>query len=232
MWPLIYGNSTRLEKIASVASITIFIIILSFILLPCGYYSFFYVNDINTKIQTFGPICDCVTICLKYCFLGLKRSTFTRCIRHIETDWKLMENIEHRGIMIKNAAITQKLTVICACLFYTSNVSYHTVMPLWSAAFKDNSSTRPLVYSGYEIFVDSDASPTYEFIYTMHCLYCCVISSVSTATCSLIALLTTHARGQMQVLVARMQGLVEVEKAKSSGRGLGVIIENHVKIIR
>lgn len=235
MWPRINGHASGFfERIASVVSITICTSCLAFILLPCGFHCFFYVTDINVKMRKFGPLVACAVNAMKYYYINRRGLSFQRCIRHIERDWRIIEDPQHRDIMIRNAEVAHKVSVVCATLFYTSVLSYHTIMPFWSNVFKGNDTHGLLIYSGYELFADLQASPTYEIICAVQCMYICVFSSVSSASCSLIALLVTHARGQIQVQVAKLQGLVEAERNNDCGqRGLlGTIVDGHVEIIR
>ncbi|XP_076676300.1 odorant receptor 10-like [Andrena cerasifolii] len=235
MWPRVNGHrSGRFERIASVVSIAICTSCLAFILLPCGYYCFFYVTDIHVKIKKFGPLVACAVNAVKYYYINRRGLSFQRCIRHIERDWRIIEDPQHRDIMVRNTGVAHLVSIVCATLFYTSVLTYHTILPSWSNVFKGNDTHGLLTYSGFELFADIQASPTYEIIYAVQCTYICVLSSVSSASCSLIALLTTHARAQMQVQIAKLQGLVEAERNNDRRQKglLGAIVDGHVENIK
>ncbi|XP_031834886.2 odorant receptor Or2-like [Nomia melanderi] len=232
VWPLIAEHTSTREKIVSIFLIIFFSFCVLFVLIPSSYYCFFYVTDVTVMIELYGPISYCALIGVKYCYLGVKATTYGRCMKHMEKHWISVEDAEQRGILKGNTSVARKITTVCAVLFYSSTGSYYIAMPLWSPVFRRSETDRPLVHPGYEFFVDEQATPTYEFIFIMHCCYCFVTCSVSTANCSLIALFSSHARGLIQVQVARLRDLVEHEgkDIKSQSR-LSVIVKNHVEIL-
>jgi len=114
-------------------------------------------------------------------------------------------------------------------------MSYHTIMPL-SARTKTNGSfmSRPLVYPGYDLYFDPQASPAYEIIFGMHCLSAVIQYSVTTAACSLAAIFATHACGQVQILMTLLDDLVDGKRIKDTTveKRLSLIAKHHVHVLR
>ncbi|CAK9826117.1 Odorant receptor 4 [Anthophora retusa] len=232
VWPLIYGFNSKLDKIISMILIVSCFLSELFVLLPGGYYCFFYVKDVNIKIKTFGPIFYCMACIFKYSCLTLRASTFKRCIKHIEKDWMSIEDPEHRAIMIHNAMVIQKLTIAFAVLIYASALSYHTILPVFSDSLhtEANRTVHALAVPGYELFVDAYASPTYEIISIILGIYSFFCNSITAASCSLVAYFVAHACGMLQIQMARLEYLVTKDREKSDKDKtlLAVIINGHV----
>lgn len=234
IWHLIYGHSSQGEKLLSLVLILACFSGLCFVLVPAGPYTLFREKDINVKIKLFGPVGFCLTSAIKYCFLGARVSTLGRCVEHVKSDWQIVRHQDHRQIMLRNALIGRKLTTLSVIFLYTGGMSYHTIMPL-SAKTKTNGSftSRPLVYPGYDLYFDPQASPAYEIVFCMHCLSAMIQYSVTTAACSLAAIFATHARGQVQILMTLLNDLVDGKRIKGTVENrLNLIAKHHVRVLR
>ncbi|CAL7936638.1 unnamed protein product [Xylocopa violacea] len=232
IWHLINGFNNRLEKLVSLLIMFVCLISLIFVVLPGAYYCFFHVKEITVKIQIFGPICYGTSCTLKYCFLSLRASAFKHCIKQIEEDWKVIQTREHRAIMIDNVIIAHKSTIVFSVQLYIFGMSYCTILPFCSDPFQlaDNFTIKPLIYPGLDLFMDVYASPTYEFVYIMHCLYAFFSVSIETAFCGVVASFVAHACGMLQIQMARLDYLVVERKSKRvDGESLlAVIVNGHM----
>lgn len=237
IWHFVHNGSSQNEKILSTILIFMCVSVLCFVLMPSGPYVLLREKDIYVKVKLFGPIGFCLTSAVKYCFLGVRGTAIGRCIEHVEDDWRVVRHADHRKMMLKNALVGRRLTTMCVLFLYTGGLSYHTIMPL-SAKVKINDSLtiRPLVYPGYDQYLDSQASPTYEIIFCLHCLSSIIQYTVTTAACSLAAIFTTHACGQVQILTTLLDDLVDGKKndvnTATVEQRLKVIARHHVRVLR
>ncbi|XP_015179496.1 PREDICTED: uncharacterized protein LOC107068018 [Polistes dominula] len=235
LWSMIYGHVSRAEKILSVVLAVTCFSTVCFVLLPAGLYTILYEHNINAKLKLFGPVGFCLTSTIKYCYLGLKGQAIGRCIEHVENDWKMVRDRNHRTIMIEYATLGRNLTVLCALFLFSGGMSYHTVMTLSSSTkINETFTIRPLTYPGYDRYFDVQASPTYEIVFFLHCVCAMVMYSITTAACCLAATFVTHACGQIQIVMTRLSDLVEGRE--SSGIELNdrlvIIVRDHVKTLR
>ncbi|KAG5331932.1 OR4 protein, partial [Acromyrmex charruanus] len=235
IWHMIYGRSSQSEKLLSLIMIFVCFFGLCFVLVPAGPYTLFREKDINIKVKLFGPIGFCLTSAIKYCFLGARASSIGRCVEHVESDWRIVRHYDHRRMMLRNVLVGRRLTTLCVIFLYTGGMSYHTIMPLSSRTKTNGSFTsRPLVYPGYDLYFDPQASPAYEIIFGMHCLSAMIQYSATTAACSLAASFATHACGQVQILMTLLDDLVDGKRNKDTNveKRLRLITKHHVRVLR
>lgn len=230
----IYNQANKFEKILSIILILICFFIIQFVIVPFGYYILFYEKDMNTKIKFLGPLTFCLSALFKYSYLGIKSSELGHCIKHVEKDWKMLQNEDHRVIMSRYVIMGRNLITLCAAFMYTGGLSYHTIMPLLSKRKVENFTIRPLTYPGYEAFLNIQKSPTYEIIYCMHCIYVIVVGNITMAAYSLTAIFITHACGQIKIQTLRLENLKNEKKVLETGieSHLAVVVKNHVEILR
>nr|KAF7396880.1 hypothetical protein H0235_016417 [Vespula pensylvanica] len=235
IWPLIYDGVTKREIIISIVLGFACISCLCFVLIPSGLHTLIYEKNINIKLKLFGPVGFCLTSTIKYCYLGIKGKAIGRCIGYMDKDWRHVRDKDYRRIMIKHATVGRNLTILCASFLYSGGMSYHTIMPLFSRKrIDENHTIRPLTYPGYDHFFESQASPTYEIIFFTHCIYALITYNITTATCSLAAIFVSHVCGQVQIIISRLDDLVEGKRSKNTvvEDRLAVIVQDHVKVLR
>ncbi|XP_011880165.1 PREDICTED: uncharacterized protein LOC105568808 [Vollenhovia emeryi] len=235
IWHLIYSRrSSQGEKLFSFVLILACFSGLGFVLVPVVPYILLREKDINTKVKLFGPIGFCITSAIKYCFLGRRVTAIGKCVEHVESDWQIVRYQDHRKMMLNNVLVGRRLTTLCVIFLYTGGMSYHAIMPLFAKTkINDSFTSRPLVYPGYDLFFDPQASPAYEIIFFMHCLSAVIQYSATTATCSLAAAFATHACGQVQILMTLLDDLVDGRRTKDTvEQRLSVIVKHHVRVLR
>ncbi|XP_043253248.1 odorant receptor 4-like [Colletes gigas] len=235
VWPLIYTRTSRLEKLVSIALLTVCFVCLLFIIVPSGHYIFFVEKNIQIKVKLLGPVGFCLSSAIKYCYLSLKGTVFGHCIAHVEKDWKMVNDPSDRTIMLKHASISRNLIALCAIFLYSGGMSYHTVMQFLSKDNAKGNSTviKPLAYPGYDPFIDTQSSPSYEIVFCVHCLSAMIMYSVTTAAYSLAAICVTHICGQIQIQISRLESLIEGRQGKTTyDDHLANIVRDHVEILR
>lgn len=137
--------------------------------------------------------------------------------------------------MLRYAATGRNLTIICASIMYIAGVIFYLILP-WCYEHKvGNQTIRPLVFPTYSGFHQSQISPLYEFVYLAHCICGYTILSVTSGTCGLTALFATHVCGQIQIIMTRLEDLLDgknFEKIPNVHRRLAAIVKGHVRIIK
>ncbi|XP_011058381.1 PREDICTED: uncharacterized protein LOC105148373 [Acromyrmex echinatior] len=131
--------------------------------------------------------------------------------------------------------MARRITMLCVIFLYGGGLFYHTILPLSSRTKINGSFTnKPLIYPGYDLYLDPQASPAYEIIIGMHCLSAMIQYSATTAVCSLAANFATHARGQVQILMTLLDDLVNGKKTKGTNveKRLSFITKHHVRVLR
>ncbi|CAL1672209.1 unnamed protein product [Lasius platythorax] len=138
-------------------------------------------------------------------------------------------------MMLKYAASGRNLTIIGASFMYTAGIIYHMILPFCSEHKVNNQTVRPLVYPIYSKFCQSQISPIYEIMYVAHCMCGYTIYSVTAGACGLAALFATHACGQIQMVISRLEDLLDGEKFKQGPnvhQRIAAIVKNHVRVVR
>ncbi|XP_043253364.1 uncharacterized protein LOC122397930 [Colletes gigas] len=234
IWPIVYSRTSKLEKVISIIVLITWFSYLLLSLIPPGRFIIFEKNTLYIRAKMFGPVAFTLTSTIKYLYLVLKGTIFERCIVQVEKDWKMVENITHRGIMLKNASVSRKLSTLCAVFIYAAGLAYHTVMPFLSKGrMKGNTTIRPLIYPGYDAFFDTQSSPNYEIIYSLQCFTGFIRYSVTVAAFSLAVIFITHICGQIQTQIARLKDLIGRKWKNDSYRNpLDGIIRDHAKTLR
>ncbi|XP_076677078.1 odorant receptor 13a-like [Andrena cerasifolii] len=233
VWHLVQDQSGTLNRIASMALMTVCFSCLFFILVPCGRYIILEEKNVYTRVKLLGPIGFTLWSTIKYFYLARKGAVFARCILHMRRDWEMVEEPSHRDIMLRQATISRSLTSVCAMFLYSGGMSYNTVMPFLSKQRSAaNSTVRPLMYPGYDAFLDTQSSPTYEIVFSIHVFAAFVRYTVTTAAYSLAALFVTHICGQIEIQTTRLDGLLGSRSEKASQDPLAVVIRSHVEILR
>ncbi|XP_071641240.1 odorant receptor 4-like isoform X3 [Temnothorax longispinosus] len=74
-------------------------------------------------------------------------------------------------------------------------------------------------------------SPIYEIVYVAHCMCGYTIYSITAGACGLAALFATHACGQIQVIVSRLEDLLN-GKSPNIHQRIAVIVKDHVRVVR
>ncbi|XP_011644861.1 odorant receptor 43a-like isoform X1 [Pogonomyrmex barbatus] len=229
IWPIsIRGIGRHVSKVAIVfGNFT-----LSFAMVPCALHIIYDEKNIIMKLKLCGLMAFCLTAMTKYCILVIRRPKILRCIECIKNDWWQVMFTSDREMMLKYATIGRNLTIISASFMYTAGIIYYMILiPFFSETKINNQTVRPFVYPTYSEFRQSQISPIYEIVYGAHCICGYIMYSITVGACGLAALFATHACGQIQVIVSRLEELLNDESPNIHQR-IAVIVKDHVRIIR
>ncbi|XP_018312501.1 LOW QUALITY PROTEIN: uncharacterized protein [Mycetomoellerius zeteki] len=233
IWPIaIRGIGKHMSKIV----IVIFNFALSFAIVPCALHIIYDQKDLDVRLRLGGLVAFCLTAMIKYCIFVIRRPTIYRCIEYVKNDWWQVTYKSDRELMLKYATTGRNLTIIGVCFMYTAGIIYHLILPFCVEHKINNQTFRPLVYPTYSKFSQSQISPIYEIVYVAHCMCGYTIYAVTVGACGLAALFVTHACGQIQILMSRLEDLLAGKRFKRSPNNvhyqIAAIVRNHVKIIK
>ncbi|XP_016910386.2 odorant receptor 4 [Apis cerana] len=139
--------------------------------------------------------------------------------------------------MLKYGQIGRNLTIICAIFIYTGGSIFHTILQYKIGTFIDehNRTIKPVVYPIYNTLFDVQKSPIYELVYLLHSICGYVMYSVTAGSCGLTALFATHACGQIDIVIARLNDLIHGKYTKNTfnlNTRLVKIVKHHLRILR
>ncbi|XP_012063215.1 PREDICTED: odorant receptor 13a-like [Atta cephalotes] len=180
-------------------AIAIFNFALSFAIVPCTLHIIYDQKDLDVRLRLSGLLAFCVTVMTKYCIFVIHRPKIYRCIEYVKNDWWQVTFKSDRELMLKYATTGRNLTIIGVCFMYTAGIIYHLILPFCVEHKIDNQTIRPLVYPIY------------------------------TGACGLAALFVTHACGQIQVIMSRLENLLNDENSNIHQQ-IAIIVKDHVRI--
>ncbi|XP_076303878.1 odorant receptor 2a-like [Lasioglossum baleicum] len=233
VWSFVYQRASKLERVFSVPlQITCFSCLL-FVIIPSAYNMFFVEEDIKNIVKLLGPVEFCTFSTIKYFILGAKGNILGRCIKHLEKDWKTVEDPYHRAIMLKQVSISRFLITVCVVFLYSGGMSYHTVVQFLSKGRSNTNVTmRPIAYPCFN-FLDIQSSPTYEIVFFVHCISALVQYTITSAGYSFAAVFAMHICGQIQIQITRLDELIDENEKKCTFHDrISVIIRDHAEVVR
>ncbi|XP_025986686.1 odorant receptor 43a-like isoform X1 [Solenopsis invicta] len=232
LWPVVIrGIGQHVPKIA----IAFWNFALSFAIMPCVLHIVYDQKDTITRLKIGGLLTFCLTVKAKYCILVIRCPRIHRCIEHVKNDWWQVTFRSDRELMLKYANTGRNLTIIGVSLMYGAGIIYNIILPFCSEHKIGNQTIRPLIYPIYSKFSQLQISPVYEIVYMAHCMCGYTLCTVTAGACGLAALFVTHACGQIQILISRLEDLLTGKRFKQNPnvhRRIAVIVQNHVQIIR
>ncbi|XP_070518222.1 odorant receptor 13a-like [Cardiocondyla obscurior] len=236
IWPLIYPNTTTVEKILAMFSFASCWTVLGLFLILTSIYTFTDRSAMGEKMKMLGPLGYVFFSMLKYLFLVIRHKNIRRCIKILSTDWRMVQEECHREIMMRDANMGHLLSKFCIVFMYCGGLSYNTVMPFLSQSFnvnEQNITVRPMAYSGFDIVFNLQLMPVYIFVFSLQCFIGIVMFNITTSVCCLAAMFVAHACGQIDIVIARVKDLF---KGKSDHMKLencmAIIVEHHVRALR
>ncbi|XP_018343957.1 PREDICTED: putative odorant receptor 92a [Trachymyrmex septentrionalis] len=236
IWPLIYPNTTIIEKILATFSFASCWIVLGLFLVLTSMYTFTDRSIMGEKMKMLGPLGYVFFSMLKYLFLVIRHKSIRRCVQILSTDWRMVQEKNHREIMMRDAEKGHLLSKFCIVFMYCGGLSYNTVMPFLSQtsyANKQNVTIRPMAYLGFDIVFDLQLMPVYVFAFSLQCFIGIVMFNITTSVCCLAAMFVAHACGQIDIVIASVENLFKGERDHIKfEKYMAIIVQHHVKTLR
>ncbi|XP_063995661.1 uncharacterized protein LOC135173017 [Diachasmimorpha longicaudata] len=236
VWLLISKNPTRIHIYTSITLIGTWMLVILWVILPSTRYLAFVEKDRNVRVTKIGPVSYVYKTVILYSVIILTANRIKKCIEHVKSDWRQLAREDDRQIMIKNLDFSRKITIICGIFMYSGGLSYHSIMQVWSGnKINDlNKTIRPLVYPGNDDFLDSQATPAYELIFTGQFIMAFICCTITTSSCNITATLVGHTLGQIQILRMRIKKIIDEDDTChcDSQQRIGAVIRAHVSVLR
>ncbi|XP_025159082.1 uncharacterized protein LOC105188555 [Harpegnathos saltator] len=168
----------------------------------------------------------------QYDIILSRNDNIRQCWKHVEEDWRNAFGTDDRNIMFRCAKAAKFLILICGVLMYSGVAMYRIILPLsrGDIVTNQNVTIRPLACPVNFLFIDVQASPFYEIIFTFQSLTGLLIVSITTSTYGLLAYFVEHASGQMKILICLMKNLVREQKEEEVDKKLAQVVEHQIRV--
>ncbi|XP_026294764.1 odorant receptor 55 isoform X1 [Apis mellifera] len=232
IWPTVLKNIGKfLPKIV----IGINNLMCFFILIQSALHIILEQKDTLLRLKFFGLIFFSFMSLMKYWALTIRKPEIEHCIQQVQSDWKQVKMENDRELMLKYGIIGRNLTIYSILFMYISGIMYISFMQyaMRLQINNDNQTNKVLIFPAYSNSIQK--SPIYEITYGIQCICGYVLDSVTSGACGLAALFVTHACGQIDVVISRLDDLVAGQfYKKNSNPNIQVIkiIKHHIKILK
>ncbi|RLU16205.1 ObirOr5-L16 [Ooceraea biroi] len=236
-WPR-SATTSKGERALSYILIFICFFLIAFTAVPCALNILYEERDIQLKLMAIGPLSHWIMGAMNYCSLLLRSADIRGCVQHMQRDWQIIKRTRDREIMARNAQLGRLVAGFCAVFMHGGLFSYTIVCAMTTVVVPigDNRSVEmiQLPVPSYSKFIDARFSPANEIMLMTQMLSTFVVNSTTVGACSLAAVFTMHACGQLDILMTRLNRLVEGEDARTSGslqRRLADIVDHHLRVL-
>ncbi|XP_067214041.1 uncharacterized protein [Linepithema humile] len=229
-WP----QTTIVKKI--LVSIQIFISASSvaIIMIPCMLYILFDDDHIKIRLGALVSLLFRIMSSTNYCLIILHKKSIFHCIRHMDTDWKLIQKTNERKLMDqydKTGSFMLKFYMtflFCGSnLFLIARAIKTTTFTIGNETF----TTHPMACPIYKKIIDVRFNPTNEIFLVLQLISSLVSSFIALTSFSIIAVSAMHACGQLQILYTWLNEVVQNHKQKNSAeKKIAIIMEHHIRI--
>ncbi|XP_046836146.1 odorant receptor 4-like [Vespa crabro] len=209
--------------------------LISFLLIGTVLYILLDVQDIQAKLNKIGPVTFTIATLIKYWLLIFHESEIKHCLDHIEIDWKGVRRQEDRRIMLESAHIGRRIVGISASLIFGALFLYRVIVPLNSPKMViGNLTFRPLAYPVSKVIIDTRQTPANELILLIQCICGFIMSAITVGSCSLVAICSLHACGQLKILMHWLNHLVNGHSNENDtiDDRLRDIVKKHVRVLK
>lgn len=236
IWPRM-STATKVEKLSSYVHILVCSSLIAIVVVPFLLYIWLEEKDIEIKLSMIGPLSHWIMGMINYCLLLARSNNIRECVRHMETDWKLVKRNEDQQVMLQQAKIGRFVVVICAIFMQSGTFLFAIRKSLTTTIVIVNNETismRLMACPIYSKFIDTRFSPANEIMQVVEILSTFIVNSVTVGVCSLDTIFAMHAYAQLSVLFLWLNKLI-VDKNNGNNfaqRRLAIIVEHHLRVLR
>ncbi|XP_011148009.2 odorant receptor 82a-like [Harpegnathos saltator] len=234
-WPQT-RTSSIIERLSSIILVPMWLFMVAVITIPCLLYVFFEAKGIQTKLRPLGPLFHRIMGTLNYWILLTRGKAIHECIKHMEEDWRVTENIQNYEIMIKHAKMSRYMAGVCAMFMQGSALFFNIVGTIKTVniVIKNETITiHPLSCPAYRKLIDARFNPANKIMLLMQFMSSYITNSSTVCICSLAIVFAMHACGQLNMLHTWFNQLVE-DHAKGkhlTKRRIGNIVRHHLRVL-
>ncbi|GAB1864858.1 Odorant receptor [Camponotus japonicus] len=223
-------NSTIKNILIKILQLTCHSLI-AFTVIPSILYILFEEKDIRLKLKAIGPTSHCLMGGINYCSLLHHNNRIRKSVEHMESDWRMMKKERDREVMLKNARVGRVIAGICALIMQGGVLCYNIARGMSRIVVivgNETITTGRLPCPSFNKIVDTRISPIYEVVLVLQCLSTFVVNNVTISACGLAAVFAMHASGQLDVVMLRLEELVD-EKQELR---LANVVEHHLRALK
>ncbi|XP_018406398.1 PREDICTED: odorant receptor 22c-like [Cyphomyrmex costatus] len=234
-WPQI-DESSLVWKILILLQIFICSSIVASNMIPCLLYVLFEKKNIKLKLRAFVPLLHRIMGSIDYWVLLKRNGEIHKLIRHIEEDWCLIQELNDRKIMLQHAKFGRFVAIICGIMMQSGCILYslgQLMQTITITIGNETFTSRPTACPTYSKIIDTRFSPVNEIALILQNLTMVIMTTSTVGACSLAAVFAIHACGQLNVLYAWLNELVENQTKRNdkAERKLAAIVEHHLRIL-
>ncbi|XP_014487625.1 PREDICTED: odorant receptor 13a-like [Dinoponera quadriceps] len=234
-WPLTGATNVAVRVIVLLQNFICWSIV-CFIMIPCFLYMVLEAEDIQSKLNAFGPLLHRIMGSINYLMLLNRRSDIRDCIQQMEADWRLVGRNDDREMMLQQARLGRLIALIAGIIMQGGTLLYSIAKAMKTVTIVVDNETLtmyPMTCPSYRKIIDTRFSPTNEFVLVVQFMSTFIVGSSIVGVCSLAAVFATHACGQLSVLYKRLD---ELDKEDEKGNYLAKqkmvdIVERHLRIL-
>ncbi|KAL0117029.1 hypothetical protein PUN28_010119 [Cardiocondyla obscurior] len=234
-WPQINGDATRVKRLISHMHVCVCTFLVAIVMVPCLLYVLLEEKDFEIKINVMGPLSHWIMGTINYFLLLARSDDIRECVLHMETDWRFVQKIEDREIMMRQAKIGRFVSGFCALFMQSGTLLFVLVKSISTVVVvvgNETVSMHPMVCPIYTKFIDTRFSPANEIMIVAEWVSCFIVNSVTVGACSLDTVFAVHAYGQLNMLYSWLNELVSESKGNEDAeQRLAIIVEHHLRVL-
>lgn len=201
-------------------------------LIPTILYVVFIEKRARVRLKLISSILFTIVAVLKYFSLVLSKNQMRNCLARVNNDWRNVVSASSRNSMIDKARTARRLLVLCGIFMYTSGLYFRTIVPLskGKSVTDQNITIRYLPCPSYFVLFNGQISPAYEIMFFIQFFSGFIKYTITVAICSLAALFVMHICGQLEILMALIDNLINETEENNLNRMLALAVEHQIKM--
>ncbi|XP_024869579.1 odorant receptor 56a-like [Temnothorax curvispinosus] len=201
-------------------------------LIPTILYILFIEKRTRMRLKLISSVIFAILALIKYSSLLLSKNQVRHCLTRVKDDWRNVESASDRNSMIGKARIARRLLIMCGIFMYTSGLYFRTFVPLskGKSVNAQNVTIRHLPTPSYFVLFNGQISPAYEIVFFIQFLSGMIKYTITVAICSLAALFVMHTCGQLEILMALTDNMVNETEKGDLDKKLSLTVEYQIKI--
>lgn len=232
-WPAL---STISERILSKFLRLICQSLVAVIVIPSLLYIIVEEKDFRMKLKAIGPASHWLMGALNYCSLLYQQKHIRGSVEHMESDWRLTRSEHDRKVMLKNARVGRVISVVCALIMQIGVLCFVIVRGLQPTPVVMGNTTimlRRLPCPIFNLLIDTRFSPVYEIMLTLQYISAMIVNNTTVGACALAAVFAAHGCGQLDVVISRLEELVDKQtEVHQVQKGLANLVEHHLRTLK
>ncbi|XP_072747258.1 uncharacterized protein [Anoplolepis gracilipes] len=233
-WPQT-NTSGIVWKILVLLHIFTCLIIVALIMIPCTLYVLLEENDIKLKLSAIGPLMHRIMGSVNYWTLLTRSNDIRDCIQHMETDWRLIQRIEDRNVMLQHAKFGRSVAGICGVIMHGGTFLFSIAKAIKTTTVTVDNETftmHPMTCPIYSKIIDIRFSPVNEIALVIQFLSTFIASCATVGGCSLAAVFAMHACGQLNVLYTWLHELDSPKEGNHVAKQkIATIVKHHLRVL-